>query len=154
MTVWHIRRATPADAERIAAANIAMALETEHLRLDPATALRGASHALADPARAVYYVAESHAAPVGQMMITPEWSDWRDGFFWWIQSVYVAPPARGAGVFRALYEHVRAEARRAADVCGLRLYVDDRNAGAQATYERVGMRRTGYLMYEECWNGP
>ncbi|MEP0846491.1 MAG: GNAT family N-acetyltransferase [Phycisphaerae bacterium] len=146
-----VRIANASDCDTIAANNIAMAWETERLVLDPRTARAGAAHALADPARAVYYLAEREGKVAGQMMITPEWSDWRDAYFWWIQSVYVRPDARGAGVYRALHRHVEALARARADVCGLRLYVEQENRRAQRVYERKGLRRTSYLLFELDW---
>lgn len=96
---------------------------------------------------------EPPARPVGQLLITYEISDWRNGVFWWIQSVYVAPEARGGGVYRALHGHVATAAKKAGNVCGLRLYVDHDNTGAQRVYERMGMRRTEYLLYEDDWSG-
>lgn len=146
-----VRIADANDCDLIAANNIAMARETEALVLDPHTARAGAAHALADPARAVYYLAEREGKVVGQLMITPEWSDWRDAFFWWIQSVYVRPEARGAGVYRALHRHVEALARARSDVCGLRLYVERENRRAQQVYVRMGMRQTTYLLFETDW---
>ena len=143
-----IRRATPEDAEFLVRGNAAMALETEHLSLD-LDRLRNGVHALfEDAARGVYYIAEIDGRRAGQMMITYEWSDWRNATFWWIQSVWVEPERRGAGVFKALYAHVESLAKADAGVCGLRLYVENNNARAQATYERVGMQRTVYQMFE------
>lgn len=151
MNQTNVRIADATDCDWIAANNIAMARETEGIVLDPSTARAGAAHALADPARAVYYLAEREGKTVGQMMITPEWSDWRDAHFWWIQSVYVQPEARGAGVYRALHRHVEALARVRPDVCGLRLYVERENRRAQHVYERMGMRQTSYRLFETDW---
>ena len=143
-----IRPATPADAEFLVRGNASMALETEHLSLD-LDRLRDGVHALfEDTARGLYYIAEIDGRRVGQMMITYEWSDWRNGVFWWIQSVWVEPAFRGQGVFKALYGHVEAKARQDNGVCGLRLYVEHENTRAQATYERCGMKRTVYQMFE------
>jgi GNAT superfamily N-acetyltransferase len=149
----NIRRATPADAETIVAFNSAMAEETEGRSLPADTIARGVRRLLADPAHGVYYVAERDGSIVGQLLITFEFSDWRDGLFWWIQSVYVALPARRTGVYRALHEHVEAAARAAGDVCGLRLYADRKNAGAHEVYRRLGMRASNYVMYEVDWSG-
>jgi ribosomal protein S18 acetylase RimI-like enzyme len=148
MSTPTVRPATREDAEFLVRGNASMALETEHLSLD-LDRLRDGVHALLDePARGLYYIAEVDAHRAGQMMITYEWSDWRNGTFWWIQSVWVEPTCRGQGVFRALYHHVESLARSTPGICGLRLYVENNNARAQATYERVGMRRTIYRMFE------
>ncbi|MGC4051615.1 MAG: GNAT family N-acetyltransferase [Paludibaculum sp.] len=143
-----IRLADPADAEFLVRGNASMALETEHLSLD-LDRLRDGVHALfEDTSRGVYYVAEVKGRRVGQMMITYEWSDWRNGMFWWIQSVWVEPEFRGQGIFKALYAHVEKLARADAGVCGLRLYVEQDNERAQSTYVRCGMKRTAYQMFE------
>ena len=142
------RLAVAADAATITAFNAAMALETEHKTLDPLRLRAGVEALLADPRKGVYFVAEADGAVVGQMMITLEWSDWRNGTFWWIQSVYVRPENRGQSVYRRLHEFVEAEARRDPSVCGLRLYVEQDNHRAQRTYAALGMRRTGYQVYE------
>jgi ribosomal protein S18 acetylase RimI-like enzyme len=142
-----VRAATLADAPRIAEFNAAMAFETEQLRLDPAAALAGAEALIREPARGRYYLACSAGEVVGQAMITFEWSDWRNADFWWIQSVYVQPAQRGQGVFRQLYQSMEADAR-AARACGLRLYVEDHNTAAQATYRRLGMADRSYRVFE------
>lgn len=147
-----IRTATPADADTIIASNAALALETEDRRLDPETLRTGVGRVLSDPTRGVYYLAEAGGRVVGQLLITKEWSDWRDGWFWWIQSVFVAPQSRRTGVYRVLHEHVVAEARRAGDVCGIRLYTEQENTRAQQVYGRMGMTRSAYVMYEADWS--
>ncbi len=143
-----IRQALPADAATIAGFNAAMARETEHLELDPARLRAGVQALLEDSAKGFYILAETGAAIAGQMMITFEWSDWRSGAFWWIQSVYVAPEFRRRGVFGRLYRHIHDRARAQQGVCGLRLYVERENHRAQRTYERIGMRRTSYQFFE------
>jgi ribosomal protein S18 acetylase RimI-like enzyme len=146
---YRIRDAYPTDVETLAAANAAMALETEQKALDAQTVRLGVAAALNDPAHGRYFVAESESgAIVGQLMVTFEWSDWRNGQFWWIQSVYVDPPQRRRGVFKALYEHVERLARSTPGVCGLRLYVETENETAQRTYQRCGMVDAGYRVME------
>jgi len=144
-----IRAAGVDDVERLAAWAMAMALETEHKQLDSDTVLRGVRAVLEQPARGRYFIAERGAGePVGTLMLTHEWSDWRNGDWWWIQSVYIDPAHRRHGVYRALYEHVHALAQATPDVCGLRLYVERENANAQRTYESLGMGDAGYAIYE------
>lgn len=125
-----------------------MAWETERRRLKSATIRRGVTALIKSPARGIYFVAEEKGEVIGQLLITYEWSDWRNGNFWWIQSVYVRGDFRGRGVFRALFEHVQKLAKRRRDVCGLRLYVEAHNAGAKKTYTRLGMKKTVYEMFE------
>ncbi len=144
-----IRPAHPDDATVLAAQNRAMAWETEHLKLDPDRVLDGVVAALADSSKGFYTVAEAGDRVIGQLMITFEWSDWRNGVFWWIQSVYVDPEFRGRGIFRSLYEHLAARARTTENVCGIRLYVEKNNATARKVYENLGMRATSYDIYEE-----
>jgi GNAT superfamily N-acetyltransferase len=146
-----LRRATLADAAVIAEYNRHLAHETEGKSLDAATLAAGVAAVLADPLRGVYFVAELDGEIVGQLMITTEWSDWRNGWIWWIQSVYVRQDARRQGAFRALYDHVSAAARADPNVVGLRLYVEHENHSAQQTYLRLGMKRTSYLVLERCW---
>ena len=143
-----IRRATPADVPVLVAFNTAIAWETEHKRLDPAVLAAGVGAILADPARGFYTVAERGGEVVGQMMVTYEWSDWRNGWFWWIQSVYVAEIARREGVFRVLYRAIEQRAAADPSVIGLRLYFEAENARAQATYRALGMTDTAYGMME------
>ncbi|HUG82853.1 MAG TPA: GNAT family N-acetyltransferase [Bryobacterales bacterium] len=143
-----IRQATQADALTIADHNAAMAREIEEIELDRERLLRGVRAVVSDAAKGFYVVAEADGRVVGQLMITFEWSDWRNGTFWWIQSVYVDPGARGCGVYTRLHEWVTAEAETQADVCGIRLYVDKSNHNAQRTYRRLGMTAAVYDMYE------
>ncbi|HQR45198.1 MAG TPA: GNAT family N-acetyltransferase [Thermoanaerobaculia bacterium] len=148
-----IRPAAAADAETIASFNEAMAVETEGKALDPATIRAGVGTLLSRPDLGLYLVAEEDGRVVGQLMITFEWSDWRNGVVWWIQSVYVRPECRGRGAYRALHAHVRSRALSDGGVRGLRLYVERENAAAQATYRRLGMRETSYRLFEEIWGG-
>jgi GNAT superfamily N-acetyltransferase len=143
-----IRRATLADAKTIAEHNIAMALETESLQLDPGRVLPGVQAVLGDSGKGFYFVAESDGQIAGQLMVTFEWSDWRNGTFWWVQSVYVRPASRRQGVYRRLYKRLREEAESRPDVCGLRLYVSSENRAAQQVYSNLGMHAAHYQMYE------
>lgn len=146
--MYTIRTATIADAPRITEFNALMARETENLELDLNRLRAGVEEVLRDASKGVYYVAETNGVVVGQTLITYEWSDWRNGMFWWIQSVYVQKEFRGRGVFKLLFEHVRTLAEQDGRVCGLRLYVEKHNSRAQQTYERLGMKKTHYEMYE------
>ena len=149
-----IRDATPADLPFIVAANAALASETEGQVLDPAVLQTGVQAVLADDRLGCYYLAESDGHVVGQLMTTFEWSDWRNGQFLWIQSVYVMPDNRGDGVFRALFEHLARIAREDPRVCGIRLYVDRGNHKAQSVYGRLGMHRSNYGVMETVYRGP
>ena len=148
-----IRDAALADRPMIVEFSRRLALETEGKVLDPATLDAGVTQALADPDRLRFWIAEIGIPPriVGQVAITREWTDWRNGWIWWLQSVYVEEPARGRGVFRALYEHVKAQAYANPDVIGLRLYVEDANEAAMQTYQSLGMKPGGYSVYERLW---
>lgn len=145
-----IRPAQPTDAETLAAYNVAMARETESLALDPATVLAGVRAALSDPSKGRYFVADTGDRVVGQLMIFPEWSDWRNGEIWWIASVYTHPDFRGKGVFKSLYRFVR-QLARTEHAIGLRLYVEKENSPAQQTYMRLGMSKTHYDVMEELF---
>jgi GNAT superfamily N-acetyltransferase len=142
------RYATFSDAAIIADFNASMAMETENLKLDRERLRKGTEALIADPTKGIYYVAEADGKIVGQLMITYEWSDWRNATFWWIQSVYVHPEYRKSGVFRSLYRYIESIARNRDDVCGLRLYVDQSNERAQQTYEALGMKRSHYRMMD------
>jgi len=143
-----IRDATPDDAETLARFAEAMARETEDKTLEAATVRAGIRAVLQDAAKGFHLVAEHEDEVVGALMVTTEWSDWRNGTFWWIQSVYVRPEARRQGVYTALHTYVRQRAANREAVCGLRLYVEASNTDAQATYERLGMTPTTYRLYE------
>jgi GNAT superfamily N-acetyltransferase len=143
-----IRRGEPRDAAVLVEFNRRMAWETEHKPLDPAVLARGVERVFTDPAKGFYLVAEADGDVVGQLMVTYEWSDWRDGWFWWVQSVYVREDRRRAGVFRALHAEVMRQARTAGNVVGVRLYVEKENERAQATYRHLGMGDAGYLVWE------
>ncbi len=143
-----VREAVEGDIATIAAFNRAMAVETEGKELEPAVVLEGVAAIVRRRELGFYLVAEVGEAITGQLMITTEWSDWRNGFFWWIQSVYVKPEFRRVGVYSKLYERVREMALAAGDVKGIRLYVAKENIPAQRVYERLGMGDSGYLMYE------
>ena len=146
-----VHPATAADADVLVAFNIAMAKESEDKRLDAAQLRRGVQAALADPGLGCYFCAESAGTTVGALMVTYEWSDWRNGRFWWIQSVYVDARWRRRGVYRALHEHVLRRARADARSCGVRLYVERENDTAQQTYLAMGMAETRYRLFEEEW---
>lgn len=145
---FHIRPGRASDAETIADFNVALARETERLELDRAVVLKGVRAALGEGAKGLYFVADSAGRVVGQLMITREWSDWRNGDFWWIMSVYVAPDFRGRGVFKALFRHVERLAREQHAV-GLRLYVEKQNAAAQKSYSSLGMHMSEYRIMEK-----
>jgi ribosomal protein S18 acetylase RimI-like enzyme len=143
-----IRRATLADCDIIAAFNIHLARETEAKSLDPAVVRAGVAAVLENAARGIYYLAEIQTQVVGQLMITWEWSDWRNGNFWWIQSVYVATTFRGRGVFRHLMQQVSAEAASEPGCVGLRLYVHRQNHIALQTYQTLGFSELDYQILE------
>lgn len=144
-----IKRATLEDARVISEYNGLLAEETEHKTLNRKVLLRGVRALLKNPKKGIYFVAESDGAIVGQLMITYEWSDWRNGNFWWIQSVYVTKEFRQRGVFRLLYEHVEGLAGKRKDVCGLRLYMEKENDRARNVYEKMGMKLTPYVLFEK-----
>jgi len=143
-----VRQAAASDAVTIADFNAFMAKETEHLVLDRTHLQKGVEAMIADSSKGLYYIAEFDGKVAGQLMITYEWSDWRNATFWWIQSVYVQPEYRKQGIFRSLYRYVESIARNRGDVCGLRLYVDQSNKHAQQTYEALGMKRSHYQMMD------
>ena len=148
---FFIRRARPGDLEMIVEYNRRIAAETEDTELDLAILRPGVAAALADESKCLYFVAESaDGRIIGQTMITFEWSDWRNGFVWWIQSVYVAAEWRRRGVFTALYAAVETQCRTAGGA-GIRLYAVETNDAALATYERLGLHRTPYRLLEKMF---
>jgi GNAT superfamily N-acetyltransferase len=146
------RRARPGDSAPIIAFQVAMAWETEELRLDAAVCAKGVRAVLANPALGVFYVAEAGTAVVGVTLVTYEWSDWRNGVVWWLQSVYVLPEFRRQGVYSGIYGFIRGLAQQDAAVRGIRLYVDRRNAAAREVYARLGMNGEHYQVFE--WMKP
>jgi ribosomal protein S18 acetylase RimI-like enzyme len=148
-----VRRAAADDAEALIGFNAAMALETERKVLLPGVIGPGVHHLLEHPAAGFYLVAESGSEVAGSLMVTNEWSDWRNGNFWCVQSVYVRPEFRRRGVFRALYRHLQSLAARDPSVCGFRLYVERENSRAQVTYRSSGMDETRYIVFEELKPG-
>ncbi|HSN85974.1 MAG TPA: GNAT family N-acetyltransferase [Thermoanaerobaculia bacterium] len=143
-----IREARPGDAPVIVDFQIRMARSTEGLELDFDTVTRGVAAVFADPAKGTYWVAESEDRVIGSLLTTFEWSDWRNGTVLWIQSVYVLPEWRRRGVYKSLYEHLKRQVEKSPGLRGLRLYVDQRNTAAQQVYERLGMTKEHYQMYE------
>lgn len=146
-----VRKGHENDAPFLADCNVAMARETEHKELDPLTVSAGVRGLLSRPEYGFYLVAERGGEPVGTLLVTFEWTDWRNGVFWWVQSVYVVPHARRTGVFRALLDAVREQARQDEMVRGLRLYAEQDNEIALATYARLGFAQTSYRMLEMEW---
>ena len=143
-----MRRAAPEDLDTLVRFNAAMAEETEGKALELARLRSGVAALFQDPNRGFYLVAEIGGQVAGQLLVTTEWSDWRNAFFWWIQSVYVAPVYRRRGVYRALHRYLQAEAQRHGDICGLRLYVERSNQVAQQVYSSLGMALSHYDLYE------
>ena len=143
-----IRDARWEDAGIIADYNTRMALETENKTLSQETIQSGVERGIVQPEKCRYFVAEQDSVMVGQAMITFEWSDWRNGELWWLQSVYVHPDHRRRGVFSKLFRHIESLARQNPDVRGLRLYVEEDNAVGQSVYSSLGMVHAGYHVYE------
>ena len=144
-----IRVADINDADSLVKFNQAMALETEGKHLESEVLKNGVAAVFADEKKGFYVVAEDDTQIVGGLMVTYEWSDWRNSWFWWIQSVYIRPEARGQSLYTRLYGFVKERAAAGGNVCGYRLYVETENAHAQRVYEKVGMEASHYLMYEE-----
>ncbi len=143
-----IRLAVHDDLAQLVEFNARMARETEGRELDRARLSGGIARVLADPTCGVYRIALADERAVGCLLVTREWSDWRNGWFWWIQSVFVDASARRRGVYRALHENVLSAARADPEVCGVRLYVDRENTSAQAVYRRVGLVHAHYELFE------
>jgi RimJ/RimL family protein N-acetyltransferase len=144
----HVRPAEPGDAAVIVDFQLRMARETETLELDRDILTRGVAAVFADPGKGAYWIAERGGRAAGCLLTTFEWSDWRNGIVLWVQSVYVIPEERGQGVYRALYERVKRQVDESPGLKGIRLYVEKRNAAAQRVYERLGMTREHYDLFE------
>ncbi len=144
-----IRHAEKGDIETLVTFNCAMALETENKILEHDVVLKGVTTLLNNRTLGFYLVAEVDSKIVGALMITNEWSDWRNGLFWWIQSVYVDPHYRRQGIYRNLYNHTKLLASEESNICGFRLYVEQDNETAQKTYTSMGMQKSVYRIFEE-----
>ncbi len=144
-----IRIASREDADALVRFNQAMALETEGKELDPGKISAGVAAVFDDDKKGFYVVAEVGENIVGGLMVTYEWSDWRNAWFWWIQSVYILPEGRGQGLYSRMYDFVKAKAATDGNVCGFRLYVEHDNHHAQKVYEKLGMDLSHYKMFEE-----
>lgn len=142
-----ISRGTINDIEEITGFQIAMALESEGTILDGNKVRSGVKAAMEDESKGTYIVARTDGKPIASLMITREWSDWNNGWYWWIQSVYVMPEYRGQGIFRSMYRKV-IEMAKEQSVAQVRLYVDRHNTNAQKVYQKLGMEECHYLMYE------
>jgi GNAT superfamily N-acetyltransferase len=143
-----IRQALAADVEKLVDFNIALCRETESRDLDRVTVSEGVRRFVSEPARGRYFVALTAGEVVGQTAHTFEWSDWRNGEIWWLQSVYVHPLHRGCGVFHALFKHIEALGDADADCCGIRLYMERENQAARGCYQRLGFRESGHEVFE------
>ncbi len=142
------REARRSDASAIIDFQIAMARETEDIELDREVLTRGVEAVFDEPAHGRYFVAEREGRIAGSLMITYEWSDWRNGLVWWIQSVYVTPEMRGQGIYAGLYRFIQAIVKHDGSIRGIRLYVDRRNTSAQEVYTRLGMNGEHYSVFE------
>lgn len=143
-----IRKGKLSDSERIVELQLQMARETEGLELDRRVVSEGVRGVFEEPARGTYWVAEEKGNVLGVLLAIPEWSDWRNGTVLWIHSLYINPEARGQGVFKKLYLNLKKQVERSPKLMGLRLYVDKRNKSAQEVYEKLGMNKHHYELYE------
>jgi GNAT superfamily N-acetyltransferase len=143
-----VRQGEPADAPTIVDFQLKMAWETESLKLDELTVTKGVRRIFNEPQRGKYLIAEHRADTVGSMLVLNEWSDWRNGDVLWIHSLYILPDYRAQGIFRRMYEQLKAEVEQDEGLKGLRLYVDRTNVKAQKAYEKMGMTAEHYQMYE------
>ena len=144
-----IRLANSNDVDALVEFNQAMAMETERKKLDPGILRPGVEAVFNDEAKGFYVVTEADGKIVGGLLVTFEWSDWRNGWFWWIQSVYVLPDYRGQAIYPGMYDFIKALADGRGNVCGFRLYVERENETARRVYDKAGMHESYYRMYEE-----
>jgi ribosomal protein S18 acetylase RimI-like enzyme len=147
-----IRNANKNDISMIAKFNSSMAMETKGKEMNAEIVILGVETAQNDNNRGFYLIAENDGTPFGQLMITKEWSDWSNGEFWWIQSVYVHSDFRSKGIYKHLYNEVNRLAKSANKVCGIRLYVEKENINAQKVYSKLGLEKTNYLLFENDWS--
>lgn len=143
-----ITRGAVCDIESIVQFQADMAMESEGCVLDKEKVTKGVTAAMLDDSKGVYWVAKFEKRPIGSLMLTREWSDWNNEWYWWIQSVYVIPEFRRKGVYKAMYQNVK-DAAKANNVSQIRLYVDKTNVSAQKVYQNLGMQESHYLMFEE-----
>ncbi len=147
-----IRQARVGDTERIVQLQMKTARETENLALDESTVKKGVAGVFSNPNRGQYWIAEQHGDTLGVLLVIPEWSDWRNGTVLWIHSLYVLPEARRRGIFKKLYTSLKTRVEKSPDLVGLRLYVEKNNKSAQRVYEKLGMNKDHYELYE--WLRP
>ncbi|MBT4035409.1 MAG: GNAT family N-acetyltransferase [Deltaproteobacteria bacterium] len=148
MSTPFIRRATRADILTIVGFNQAMAMETENIALDTSTLIKGVESVFENPQNGFYIVCEIEGSVKACLMITYEWSDWRNGFFWWIQSVFVEKDFRQRGLYKLMYTFIKTQIEKDEEIVGLRLYVDDDNLKAQSVYNKTGMKKANYQLFE------
>jgi GNAT superfamily N-acetyltransferase len=144
----NIRKARPGDSQRIVELQLQMAKETEGLELDRNTVIKGVRGVFDEPTRGTYWVVEEKGRVLGALLTIPEWSDWRNGTVLWIHSLYIVPEARKRGVFKKLYLNLKRQVEQSEELMGLRLYVDKQNKSAQQVYEKMGMNKDHYELYE------
>lgn len=148
---YEICRGETTDIETIVQFQIAMAMESEGTALDREKVRKGVTSAMKDDSKGTYFVARRHGQAIGSMMLTLEWSDWNNGWYWWIQGVYVMPEHRQAGVFKAMYTYLK-EAAKEQGIPEIRLYVDKTNIKAQNAYHKLGMQESHYMIFEDHIN--
>ncbi|MFZ2148007.1 MAG: GNAT family N-acetyltransferase [Sedimentisphaerales bacterium] len=143
-----IRKGKPSDSKHIVELQLQMARETEGLELDKTVVSKGVHGVFQEPARGTYWIAEEKGEVLGVLLAIPEWSDWRNATVLWIHSLYVIPKARGQGVFKKLYLNLKKQVEQSQELAGIRLYVDKQNKPAQKVYEKLGMNKHHYELYE------
>ncbi|WP_423130454.1 GNAT family N-acetyltransferase [Gaoshiqia sp. Z1-71] len=143
-----VRKAVAADAKAITGFQLAMAWETENLRLDASTLEAGVEAVFSDPSKGCYYVAETDGQVIASLLTTFEWSDWRNGTVLWVQSVYVLPEHRGTGVYKTMYKYIQSIVEQDQHLKGIRLYAEKTNSAAHQVYEKLGMTAEHYQLYE------
>ncbi|MHC1708578.1 MAG: GNAT family N-acetyltransferase [Bacteroidales bacterium] len=148
MEKFNIKTAEPSHIETIVNFQLLMAIESEGITLDQEILSKGVKAVFADPAKGKYFLCQQEGKVIASLLITYEWSDWRNGMVWWIQSVFVSPDYRKSGVFRAMFENIRQQALNDPGVRGIRLYVDNGNTPALQVYQNIGMNGDHYRVFE------